>query len=189
MASQNDIHIRLVEPQKGIFGFRNCLTKCVLENKLLTQNCWSWYNFSQEKIPHPLIPVIASTYSGKYAVPGVFLGHPALPVQMNYHDNIVRIWLIISIITLHFFYNDEYININIQEHTQHSDGWKHYRNIQKKKYEDRNTNVNTNFTLAYVCIRIQLCMISHVDYCISKKKNASEYMTADINRLQFYRYK
>ena len=23
----------------------------------LDQNCWSWYHFSQEKIPHPLIPV------------------------------------------------------------------------------------------------------------------------------------
>ena len=49
-------------------GPRHCLTKCALENKLLNQNCWSLYYFSQ-KLPHTLIPGIASTYSGKYAVP------------------------------------------------------------------------------------------------------------------------
>ena len=57
------------------FGPRHCLTKCALENKLLNQNCWSWYHFSQEKLPHKLIPFIASTYCGKYPVP-FFLGHP-----------------------------------------------------------------------------------------------------------------
>ena len=28
------------------FGSRHCLTKCALENKLLNQNCGSWYHFS-----------------------------------------------------------------------------------------------------------------------------------------------
>ena len=37
---------------------RHCLTKCALESKLLNQNEWSWYHFSQEKIPNQLIPVI-----------------------------------------------------------------------------------------------------------------------------------
>ena len=38
------------------FGPRHCLTKCALvENKLLNQNCWSWYHFSQEKLPYTLI--------------------------------------------------------------------------------------------------------------------------------------
>ena len=32
-------------------------------------------DFSQEKLPHTLILVIASTYCGKYAVP-FFMGHP-----------------------------------------------------------------------------------------------------------------
>ena len=27
------------------FGPRHCLTKCALENKVLNQNCWPWYNF------------------------------------------------------------------------------------------------------------------------------------------------
>ena len=27
---------------------------CPIENKLLNQNCWSWYHFSQEKLPHTL---------------------------------------------------------------------------------------------------------------------------------------
>ena len=57
------------------FGTRHCLTKCALENKLLNQNCWSWYHFSQEKLLHTLILVIVSTYCGKYAVP-FFMGHP-----------------------------------------------------------------------------------------------------------------
>ena len=50
------------------FGLRHCLTKCALENKLLNQNCWSWYHFTQEKLPHTLISVIAATLL-KYAVP------------------------------------------------------------------------------------------------------------------------
>ena len=49
-----------------------CLTKCALENKLPHQNWWSWYHFSQEKLPHTLISVIASTYCGKYAIPFFF---------------------------------------------------------------------------------------------------------------------
>ena len=52
-----------------IFGIRHCLTKCAIESKLLNQNCWSWYHFSQEKLPHTLILVIASTCCGKYPVP------------------------------------------------------------------------------------------------------------------------
>ena len=34
---------------------------CPIENKLNPDWNWSWYHFSQKKIPHPLIPVIAST--------------------------------------------------------------------------------------------------------------------------------
>ena len=45
------------------------------ENKLLNQNCWCWYHFSEEKIPHLLIPFIASTYYGKYAIQ-LFFGRP-----------------------------------------------------------------------------------------------------------------
>ena len=47
-----------------------CPTKQTTEPKW-----WSWYRFSQEKLPHTLIPVIASTYCRKYAVPCFFLGH------------------------------------------------------------------------------------------------------------------
>ena len=56
--------------KKDNFGPRHCLTNCALENKLLNQNCWSWYHFSQEKLPHTLKPVIAwfaSTHRWKYA--------------------------------------------------------------------------------------------------------------------------
>ena len=35
----------------------------------MNENCWYWYNFSQEKLPHLLIIVIASTYCGNYAIP------------------------------------------------------------------------------------------------------------------------
>ena len=59
-------------------GSRHCLTKCALENKLLSQNCLSLYHFSQEKLPHTLIQVIASTYSGKYVVPVFFSGPPCI---------------------------------------------------------------------------------------------------------------
>ena len=45
-----------------------------VENKLLNQNCLSRYHFSQ-KLLKTLIPVIASTYCERYAVP-FFLGHP-----------------------------------------------------------------------------------------------------------------
>ena len=64
------------------FGPRHCLTKCALENKLLSQNCWSWYHFSQEKLPRTLIPIIASTYCGKYPVP-FFSGPPCIVKQFN----------------------------------------------------------------------------------------------------------
>ena len=63
--------------KSGNFWPRHCHTKWTLENKQLNQNCWSWYHFSQEKLLHTLITVIASTYCGKYAVP-FFLGHPVL---------------------------------------------------------------------------------------------------------------
>ena len=49
---------------------------CSIEIKLLNQNFWSWYHFSQEKLPHTLIPVIASTYCERYAVPGFFFSGP-----------------------------------------------------------------------------------------------------------------
>ena len=34
------------------FGSWHYLTKCALENRLLNQNWWSWYHFSQKKLPH-----------------------------------------------------------------------------------------------------------------------------------------
>ena len=42
---------------KGKIWGLDIVTKCALENKLLNQNCWSWYHFSQEKLPHTLIYV------------------------------------------------------------------------------------------------------------------------------------
>ena len=48
---------------------------CSRIKKTLNQNCWSWKHFSQEKIPHPLIPVVIYLHYRKYAVP-IFLGHP-----------------------------------------------------------------------------------------------------------------
>ena len=64
MTSRNGIHSHILfKLKREDFGSRHCLTKCTLENKLLNQNWWSWY-FSQEKLPHTLIPVIASTYCG-----------------------------------------------------------------------------------------------------------------------------
>ena len=57
-------------------GPRHCFTKCALENILLYLNCWSWFHFSQEKLPcTTMIPAIAFTYCGKYAIP-FFLCHP-----------------------------------------------------------------------------------------------------------------
>ena len=48
--------------ERGKLRPRHCLTKCALENKLLnSQNCWYWYNFSQEKLSHTLIPISASS--------------------------------------------------------------------------------------------------------------------------------
>ena len=58
---------------------------CGLENKLLNQTLWSWYHFSQEKLPHTLIPVMASTYCWKYAILFVFMGHPVLPAGWLRH--------------------------------------------------------------------------------------------------------
>ena len=63
MASRNGIHSSLVLAEKGVEK-KNCVTKCAIENKLPNQNCWSRYNFSQEKLPHTLIRIIASTYWG-----------------------------------------------------------------------------------------------------------------------------
>ena len=59
------------------FGPRHYLTKCfTTEPKLLI--LVSWHNiFSEEKLPHTLILVIATTHCGKYAVP-FFMGHPLL---------------------------------------------------------------------------------------------------------------
>ena len=67
------------------FGPRHCLTKCALENILLNHTWWSWYHFSQEKLPQTMLPVIASTYCGKYAVP-CFSGTPCIYVL---HDGII----------------------------------------------------------------------------------------------------
>ena len=71
-----------VKLKRGNFGSRHCLTKCALENKLLNQNWWSWYNCSHEKLPQSLIPVITSTYCRKYAIP-FFLGHPVYLKKKN----------------------------------------------------------------------------------------------------------
>ena len=64
----------------------HCLTKCALGNKLLHQNGWTWYHFSQKRL-HALIPVIAFTYYWKYAVLFV-LGHPVYKkwkgINVNY---------------------------------------------------------------------------------------------------------
>ena len=68
-------------------GPRHCLTTCALENKLLNQNCWSWYHFSQEKLPRTLIPVIASIYCGKYAVP--FFSGPPCIVMTSFRGQLV----------------------------------------------------------------------------------------------------
>ena len=53
------------------------------------QNCWSWYHFSQETLPHTctLITVLASSSCGKYAVPLLlffffFWGGGATPYSM-----------------------------------------------------------------------------------------------------------
>ena len=59
------------------FGSWHCLTKWALDNKLINQTWWSWYKFSQ-KLPHTLIPVIASIYCGTYAVPFFFSGPPCV---------------------------------------------------------------------------------------------------------------
>ena len=67
-AEMGFIHAQFMLKREN-FGSWHCLTKCALENQLLNQNWWSWYHFSLEKLPHTLIPVIASTYFGKYAVP------------------------------------------------------------------------------------------------------------------------
>ena len=94
-------------------GPQHRLTKCAIENKLPIQNCWSWYNFCQEKIPHPLIPVSTSTYYGKYAI--LFLLGPPDPciiiicyllflLQMSSHGSWVKIavpnWRFVVLICL-----------------------------------------------------------------------------------------
>ena len=45
---------------------------CPRKKHYWTRNWCSWYYFALEKLPHTLIPVIASTYCGKYAVPFLF---------------------------------------------------------------------------------------------------------------------
>ena len=72
----------------SFFGSWNCLTKCALENKVLNQNWWSWYHFSQEKLPQTLIPVIASTYCGKYAVPFFLSTLFRLKLQQSNYNNV-----------------------------------------------------------------------------------------------------
>ena len=63
-------------------GARHCLTKCALENKLPNQNRWSWYHFPQEKLPHTVIPVIASTYCGKY-ISFRLIGPPCIIINIS----------------------------------------------------------------------------------------------------------
>ena len=69
MASPNDIHSSRDLAERRHFLPWHCLTKWARQNKLLNQNCWSWYHFSQEKIHHPLVSDIISSYYGKYAIP------------------------------------------------------------------------------------------------------------------------
>ena len=76
MAIRHDIYSNSVLAEKEKLWVATLSHKMCprIENNLLNQNCLSWYNFSQ-KIPHPLMPVIVSTYYGTYAVP-FLLGHP-----------------------------------------------------------------------------------------------------------------
>ena len=62
-------------------SFTHGLTKCALENKLLNQNSWSWYHFSQEKLPHTLIQLLHPHTVGSMPF-RCFLGHPCI-VQQN----------------------------------------------------------------------------------------------------------
>ena len=59
------------------FRPRHCLTKCDLENKLLNQNCWSWYHFLRRSylINIHWYQLLHPHYCGKYAVP-FFSGSP-----------------------------------------------------------------------------------------------------------------
>ena len=83
MTGQNGIYSTPVKAEKGNFVPRHCPTICALY-KLLNQNCWSWYHFSQEKLPHTLIPAIASAtaYCGKYPI--LFFSGPPCIVLFQY---------------------------------------------------------------------------------------------------------
>ena len=65
------------------FGPRHCLTKCALENNLLDSNCWSWCHFAKGKLPQTLIPVLASTFGGKF-----FSGPPCILHFYTFHFTI-----------------------------------------------------------------------------------------------------
>ena len=51
-------------------------------------SCWSWYYFSQEKIPHPLIPGVIYLHSAIPEVCRSVLGPPCIVlVWMNFHPS------------------------------------------------------------------------------------------------------
>ena len=97
-------------------GSWHYLTKCALENKLLNQNVRSWYHFSQEKLPHTLIPVIASTLWKVCRSVFFFLGHPVYrrychalyKLLLNIHNSTqLKRSALLNCQYLHLFYDDD----------------------------------------------------------------------------------
>ena len=78
MARRNGIHSCLVQAEKGKFWVSTLSHKmCPTKQTTVHQHLWSWYHFSQEKLPQTLMPVIASTYCRKYGIP-FFSGPPCI---------------------------------------------------------------------------------------------------------------
>ena len=84
VVSQNSIHSCLVYAEKGKFW---ASTLCHKMNKLLNQIADLSIIFSQEKLLHTLIPVIASTYMycGEYPVPVFFYGPCCIHITWTLH--------------------------------------------------------------------------------------------------------
>ena len=96
--AENGIYSPLVKAERENFRPRHSLTKCSLEDKLLNQkNCWSWYNFSQEKLPHTLIPIITFLYCWKYYAVPFFYGPPCInfiaqcSIKIHQHMHVLAI--------------------------------------------------------------------------------------------------
>ena len=88
-------------------GSRHCVTKCAVENKLVNQNCWSWYHFSQEKLPHTctLIPLPVMPFH-------FFMGHlvyKLLKVRLKLSSLIILYFFMIvgSILESHNGFRDQ----------------------------------------------------------------------------------